>query len=464
MELHGSILYLVCYGKWKNRDMRYSLTIIFLLFWRTTLSQGHLFSEVNFNKSTVYVGEPVEVTVSVYTSTWFTKGVNPGNIKVNGAFTVYFRSVSSSKKINGKTYAGVRMIYNVFPYDEENIEFPAVTFSVETPDEGGYKGLLRKVMTKPKQIVVKSIPTGFDRANWLVASNLSITEKWSGNKLEVKVGDVLERSIVRYVSGTVSELIPPITWEDIDGVSLYPSRPEVNNKKTKTSIGASRSEGIRYLFEKEGDVVLPELVLTWWDPYRSKLFKRTLNEVTINVQSNPDLGMLASVKESLETSLNEQKVDAKETSFSFLGLNFWELTTIAGLLILLLWVLKIVILLIIRILRLKRQQYLNSELFHFRKFKQAVKHKNSDLAIRYLYRWIDEIDLDEPVLRGFVRLYGGKQLNTELIQIEKQLEKGNAGQLSFNLDNWSTARKNYMSGIKGGHKGETNIWINPGKG
>ena len=87
-------------------DIHKKISFCLLLFMMTFhgFGQGHLFSEVNIDRSKVYVGEPVEVSVGIYTSTWFTKGVNFGNIKVNGAFTVYFRSVSSSKQMNGKNY------------------------------------------------------------------------------------------------------------------------------------------------------------------------------------------------------------------------------------------------------------------------------------------------------------------------------------------------------------------------
>ena len=82
-------------SKWK-----YVWGFLLLLWGQGAFSQGHLFSDVKLNQGSVYVGQPVKVTVLVYTSTWFTRGVDPGNIKVNGAFTVYFRSVSSSKQIN----------------------------------------------------------------------------------------------------------------------------------------------------------------------------------------------------------------------------------------------------------------------------------------------------------------------------------------------------------------------------
>mgnify|MGYP000539152597 FL=1 len=104
---------------------KYTALLIFLIG-IGTFAQGHLSSSVSLSKNSVYVGEPVQVTVSVFTSTWFTKGVNPGNIKVNGAFTVYFRSLSTSKQVNGKTFAGVQLYFNVFPYENEPIEFPSL--------------------------------------------------------------------------------------------------------------------------------------------------------------------------------------------------------------------------------------------------------------------------------------------------------------------------------------------------
>jgi hypothetical protein len=133
--------------------LKYGLLLLMLLLVHSIFAQ-HLTSSVSVNTSRVYVGEPVEVTVSVFTSTWFTAGVDIQNIKVNGAFTVPFRSLSTSKTIKGKTYAGVQFFYNVFPYSEEDIEFPALTIEVETPDDGGYKGVKRKVKTKAKTIKV----------------------------------------------------------------------------------------------------------------------------------------------------------------------------------------------------------------------------------------------------------------------------------------------------------------------
>jgi hypothetical protein len=172
--------------------------VLILLFASAQIfGQRHVFSEVRVNQSNPYVGQPVEVSLSIYTSTWFTQGVNFGNIKVNGAFTVFFRSVPSSKKVNGKNYSGVTAIYNVFPYDNKDVVFPSLEFTVETPREGDYKGVPVKVKTTERAIRVKSIPKGIESNTWLVANGLNISENWQGNEKSIKVGDVLERKVTR---------------------------------------------------------------------------------------------------------------------------------------------------------------------------------------------------------------------------------------------------------------------------
>ena len=305
-----------------------SFCLLLLMMSFHGFGQRHLFSEVSIDRSKVYVGEPVEVSIGIYTSTWFTKGVNFGNIKVNGAFTVYFRSVSSSKQVNGKNYAGVVAIYNVFPYDNKDLIFPSLEFTVETPNEGDSKGVKRVVKTKARNISVKAVPNNYDQDEWLVSSSVSVRESWQGDVKNVKIGNVIQRTIYRKAFGTVSELIPPVKWDSIQGVSVYPTRAEINSEKSKTSISASRSDGVRYLFEKEGTVTLPEITVTWWNPRQNKLFKRTLKEKMIRVLANPDLGMLESVKDSL--ALYNQGIDTEtsaEEELKILGLSLKDFLT-----------------------------------------------------------------------------------------------------------------------------------------
>ncbi len=445
-------------------NWKYSWVFILLICWQGGNAQGHLFSEVKLSQSSVYVGQPVEVTLSVHTSTWFTKGVDPGNIKVNGAFTIYFRSVSSTKQIKGKTYAGVQMIFHVFPYDDEDILFPSLDIKVETPDEGGYKGVQRLVKTRARKINIKPVPPGYDKAQWLVASGMTVRDTWTGDKTKVKVGDVLERTIRREVPGTVSELIPPIQWDTIPEVSFYPTRSIVNNHKSKTSISASRTDGIRYLFEKEGEISIPEKVLTWWDPYKNKLYKRTLKGFTIEVLPNPDLGMLESVRDSLAIQSSEQnEVSGEKSALTILGLSLKEFAFAFVSILILIYLLIKGTRLLRRIIIKRREQYHNSELFYFNQFEKASKSHDPVRAIQALYRWIDQIQLPEPTLLYFAEHYGTDELTKEVILLEQQIDTNKNTKFLFHVKDWSMARKNYLNGQIHIENNNSVLWINPGR-
>ncbi len=443
-------------------NWKYVWGFLMLFLWQGAFAQGHLFSDVKLSQGTVYVGQPVEVTVLVYTSTWFTRGIDPGNIKVNGAFTVYFRSVSSSKQISGKTYAGVEMIFHVFPYDDEDILFPSLEIYVETPDEGGYKGVRRVVKTKEREINVKPVPPGINKSEWLVASGMSVKESWSGDKTRVKVGDVLERTISREVAGTVSELIPPIEWDSLPGVSLYPARSEVNNHKSRTAISASRRDGIRYLFEKEGEVTIPEKVLTWWNPVHQTLYKRTLPGFTIDVLPNPDLGMLESVRDSLAVQTAGQgEATGDKPAITILGVSLkWF---IAGFICFLIFIFLLIkgISSLRRIVSRRRDQYRNSELYYFKLFKKESKRQDPGKAVETLYQWLDQLILKEPTLKYFATCYGSTQLIREIKLLEQHINSGNTSTFSFNFKAWSGARMNCLKGkLQTAGSGRT-LWINP---
>ena len=419
-----------------------------------------LWSEVKFNKPRVYVGEPMQVTVTVYTSTWFTAGVDPGNVKVDGAYTVFFRNVSTSKTVKGKTLSGVDMIFNVFPYSGENVTFPELQIEVESPAEGDYQGRAHTIKTKPQEIKVQPIPPGFSQESWLVSNNLSVQQRWSGDFKNVKVGDVLTRTIMRNVSNTVSQLIPPVSWDSAVGVSMYPYRSNVESNRSKTAISATRTETMRYLFEREGEVILPEMEFTWWNAYHKKLYKRTLSEVKIEVQPNPDLGMLASVRDSLEAQIAEAETMEKEAEkpFTILGMSVKRFVTM---------LLAIVLLVVAFVLLLKwginyrkkyLEQYRNSELFYWRRFRRACRSGNKIQIVNSLYRWLDSLNIQEPTAQFFAQSFGSLELQLQVKVLEGELGRDKPlGNLD--LEAWNRARREYFLKSRGteNHKG----WINP---
>lgn len=427
----------------------------------TNANSQNVWSEVSLNKTSVYVGEPVEVTITVYTSTWFTKGLDLGNIKVNGAFSVYFRPVSTSFSRDGKTYAGVQQIYHVFPYSEKDIVFPSLDITVESPPEGGFKGEKQVVKSVEKPIRVQPAPGGFDQDQWLVTTDLSVGDHWQGDLQNVKVGDVLVRRIDRNAQGTVAELIPPINWDSISGVSQYRARSNVENSKTTTSFSASRTETMRFLFEKEGEVIIPALVFNWYNPVQKQPYKRTLKEINITVKPNPDLGVLASVRDSLRVQQEEMLEESTEDQpFNLLGLSPKQLLGILLLTIIIIYALVHLIKWARVHLREKHEQYLRSEVYFFDRFKKLAAGNDPKSTLNALYRWVDELQLPESSLEYFARNYGSEELLNEVAELGKS-SANPPSQVKINLHEWKKARQRFNDGEMKTKPSDSINWINP---
>ena len=186
----------------------------------------------------------------------------------------------------------------------------------------------------------------------------------------------------------------------------------------------------------------------WWNPRTSTMQKRTLKKVVISVAPNPDLGMLKSIRDSLslvKATLEEEELPAEKTSILGLSPSLF----VGAVLILLL-----AIYLFVRIYgSLKRaflndrEQYKNSEKYYFMQYRKAVRLKNRTLAQQSLYRWIDQLHLQEPSLAYFQEHYG----SPDLLDSPENI---------FNVDEWSRARNNYIHG-RSNSDYSPEAWVNP---
>ena len=440
--------------------------LLWLLFLTNSFSQ-QLISYVTTNKSSAYIGEPIELTVSVYSSTWFTSGIDVGNIQVEGAFTVFFRSVTNTKQFSGNNFAGVDFIYNVFPNKEGEITIPVLNINIESPKPGDHKGIAHTINTKPKTIIVKGVPLGKDPNKWLVSTSLNINENWSKSIENVKVGDVIQRSISRSAGNTVSEFIPPILWDSIQGVSSYPKRPSVRTNKTKTYVSAQRTESVNYLFEKEGEIIFPEIEFTFWNFRTKKFYSKKIPEKRISVLPNADLEMLISIKKSLSNKTNIENSE-DEKKILILGISpkeFFKFLILS--LIGLYFLIKIIKWSYLNSIK-KYNTYLNSEKFAFRNIEEALNKKDLKKYLNFIHKWLFKLELKEPTLDYFTQNYGTEALKTLVKEYQNEIfNHGHSNTVNFSdlLKELKNSRKYYFKAVKDKRKKTLQRsyqkWLNP---
>lgn len=241
-----------------------------------------------------------------------------------------------------------------------------------------------------------------------MASNLTITQKWSVSLNDAKVGDVIQRSISRFAGGTLSEFLPETKFDSIYGISIYPKRAQVKTNKSKTRVSSQRIEKVNYLFEKEGDITLPAITYVYWNSGNKKFYQKKINSVQIQVKPNADLKMLASIKNSLQ---NEKIEETNEENQAFLIFGLRPIEFIKYLLLTLI-ALAIVFKLIKYLQVLIKYNHLNyliSEKYAFKELQKSLLKSDLNIFYKTSNLWLKKLNFSNS-LADFIKVYGTKEM------------------------------------------------------
>ncbi len=272
-----------------------------------------VFARVAISPRSGIVQQPFKVTISVYTATWYTKPLQFENLQIENAFIIPFtQTLSSITYIKNKPYATLSFYYLVFPYKDGQVEIPELKITATTPPLNSSTAKPIVIHSKKQIITVKPLPKTEDNLTLMVAKNITLHEKWNKHIDTIKVGDVLKRSITIDAYGSLPSFIPPLPNQEIESVSTYGNEPTLQDKRNENDVNGRRTETMSYLFEKEGLIVIPELKVNWVNSNNQKIYSRKLPPHKIFVKENPDLSMLASIKDSLNLSAPSNIVSSKE--------------------------------------------------------------------------------------------------------------------------------------------------------
>lgn len=364
------------------------IALVFVMCLVKSFAQVDAFATIKLNRTEVYPEQPIKATITVSTATWFTAPLTFDNLQVLNAFVIPFkRTLSTQIERNGKSYPSLQFYYLIYPYQSGSYEVPELIIQIESPVVGDYKGVSSTLKTKAVAFSVKEPPSSF-KATWFIASNVSIEEQWNSNIEKVKVGDVIEREIRVNATGTLPSFIPPIEFEEVNSVSVYDRSPTLNDKRNNQTANGERIDRSVYLFEKEGEIEIPEVRIDWWNPYQQKAYFKRIPARKVVVLPNPDLGMITSVRDSLNVVNGRVEEGIAGAPRTVLGLKPWQFFLVVVLLIILIRkVYQFTVKQVIDI-RARRKRYLHSEQYYF---QRIIRYKGTD-ALEFqsrVYKWWD---------------------------------------------------------------------------
>lgn len=388
----------------------YIWILVFLAF-NLNAQKIDAFATAKTSKKKVLLEQGFKVKVKAYSSTWFAKPLQFDNIQMEGAFVQSFkRTLSSMSTVNKKKYASLEFYYIVFPYQTGELTFPALEIKANIPPEGDYKGQDIILKTEAFSVMVEEVPNGYEEEKWMVASDVSIKNSWSEDLTQLKVGDVLKRSITTRANGTLPSFIDAPSVEDVDFASLYTQEPEFIDLRDDKSVNGKRVDTYSYLLEEEGEFTISAVEVSWFNAALGKSYKRELPEYKITVLPNPEMASLHQLRDSLN-ALNpafNNEIPQQEEAFD------WKVALTYGvyafiIIILLLTLLKIAVR-VNKHQKAKRLAFENSEAYWFHKF---TKQRNEKSALVKLYAWLNRTNLpsDEKTIRQLT--IGDTEFETE---------------------------------------------------
>lgn len=366
------------------------LCIVFMSCpWQASFAQTNCFAKVETNLHSVYVQQPLRVTITVMTSTWFTAPLVFNNLQVPDAFTVPFTAAAPGQfEHNGQQYAGVQFYFIVFPYKPGSYNIPSLEITATTPPAGSSVSEKVTVRTPPQAYVVKPVPHEFPAdVAWMVAKNVVLHERWNHPLDSLKVGDVLENTVMIDAMGTVPQFIPPVKSEKVSWANIYPQTPQLTDTRDENDANGERLERNTWLLLKPGHFEIPGTTVYWWNPFVGRLYKQSTPARKIYIRPNPNLGMLATLQDSLATTV--PVATPQKGKLSVLGLPWYWALLCAAVAVGFLWLLVYLIKRISGCVRAARLAYKQSEQYWFRKFLRTGP--GSAAFLTRLYQWWDRL-------------------------------------------------------------------------
>jgi hypothetical protein len=190
---------------------------------------------------------------------------------------------------NGVRFRVLERHYAVFPERSGPLQIPPMKLSgrlVERRSDRLWQPTVRgrriEVASEPVDLVIRPKPPAFNGQSWLPARSLELTQTVSSNDT-LTVGEPVTRTIMVDAVGLEENMITQPPWPDVPDVRIYPDQPQ----------GISRNDGkwvlghkeFRYAVvpEKEGELVLPQLSLHWWDTLNDREQTAVLPEQRLRV-------------------------------------------------------------------------------------------------------------------------------------------------------------------------------------
>ena len=244
-----------------------------------------LSATINVSSNAVLPEEQILVTILLSAAN-NVGDLNAPPLQIDGAEVVQLGQDVQRKINNGISRQEITLRYAVFAQTPGTLNIPALIFS---GSEGGRTSIFtnrgRQVVarTTPKSITVTPIPQTSLKP-WLVANDISISADWAGDVQNIRVGEPITRSVSIVARGQKAEAIPPLlSSSQSSAYQSYQDQAQLKTDTLNSGIQGTRIESEAIIANTEGELVLEEQRLQYWNARTNKIETAVLPAQTLEV-------------------------------------------------------------------------------------------------------------------------------------------------------------------------------------
>ncbi len=205
---------------------------------------------------------------------------------------------------NGRDYQVIERRYALFPQHSGRLEIEPPVLSAQIPQSGRRGNSMRDRMfgrglipdmdrffEQSRSVRLRGRTLSLDvhpapaaaGAPWLPAESLELSQAWSPDPPEFRVGEPVTRSIAITAQGLTAAQLPDLQMTAPDGVKLYPDKPQSETRSETDTLVAQKVLKAAIVPSRPGRLILPELKLAWWDTRADVPRVATLPAQTVEV-------------------------------------------------------------------------------------------------------------------------------------------------------------------------------------
>ena len=171
----------------------------------------------------------------------------------------------------GERYRVLERHYAIFPERSGELVIPAMELSgrlVERRSSGIWQPTVRgrriRAESDALNLTIEPRPAKFSGEDWQPARDLKISQQISSADA-LRVGEPVTRTVLIDATGLEENMIVEPRWPDLENARIYPDQPQGITRDDGRWVLGHKEFRYAVVPEKEGDLVLPELQVEWWD-------------------------------------------------------------------------------------------------------------------------------------------------------------------------------------------------------